>query len=341
GVFRVFTSEDGLPNNVIYAIQPDDKNNLWLSTNRGIRKFTPPENPIKGENNIEIVNYDNYDGLQGLEFNTGAFYKDRKGFLYFGGINGYNWFHPNDIVINENSSKAIINNFEVNGVTMLLDTIISRKKIIELKYKENAISFSFSTLNFSMPFRNAYMYKLEGYDDEWISSGVRNYVSYTNLEPGAYSFGVIGGNYDGVFYDQPTELQIIIYPPWWKTIWAYAIGLLILILSAISIYTFQRNRWKLQTQLQLEHQEAERLLELDLFKSRIYTNITHEFRTPLTVILGLIAKGQEYFSSRDIKKFSNIIDIVQQNAHGLLSLVNQMLDLSRLESKSIQLNMVN
>lgn len=338
---RTFTTADGLPNEVIYAILRDGNNNLWLSTNRGISKFTPPKNIFERTSFPKIVNYDNYDGLQGLEFNSGASFKDRNGYLYFGGINGYNWFLPENIILNQKSSKAILNSIEISGIPVNSDTIVSRIKTLELNHSENALSFSFTTLNFSMPFRNTYKYKLEGYDDEWISSGTRNYASYTNLEPGTYSFGVFGGNYDGVFHDQPTELQITINSPWWQTMWAYSIGIILLYISGISVYRFQLNRWKLQTQLQLEQQEAERLKELDLFKSKLYTNITHEFRTPLTVILGLVEKGREYFANKDIKKFNNINDIVQRNTHGLLNLVNQILDLSRLETNSIDLKMIN
>jgi signal transduction histidine kinase/ligand-binding sensor domain-containing protein/DNA-binding response OmpR family regulator len=338
---RVFTTEDGLPNNIIYAILPDENGNLWLSTNRGISKFTPPQFPVGKEGVAGVINYDNYDGLQGLEFNTGAYFRDQNGQMYFGGINGYSWFKPEDIVPSKQTSRAIISMIQVNGSAIRSDTITSRINVLRLKSNQNDISFSFSALNFSMPQRNTYRYRLMGYDEGWIESGVRNYVSYTNLLPGTYVFSVLGGNHNGIFHEHPASVTITIIAPWWRTTWAYMGAVMAIGLIAFWIYRFQHNRWMLKTQLQLEHHETERLKELDHFKTQFYTNITHEFRTPLTVILGLIEKCRQYFLSNDDSRFGNATNVIQRNANRLLSLVNQMLDLSKLESKSYDNRLVN
>lgn len=161
------------------------------------------------------------------------------------------------------------------------------------------------------------------------------------LKSGKNKFSLLGGNYDGVSHDVSTDLEITIQTPWWKTKLAFIFGLLAASIFIIWIHRFHRNRRQLKAQLQLEHLEKEKWKDLDLFKSRLYINITHEFRTPLTVILGLIQKSSQYYTAQNDAKFNDAISIVQRNANVLLNLVNQMLDLSRLESKSIPLHPVN
>jgi len=336
--FHHYTAKDGLPNNVIYGIIPDEDNNLWMSTNRGICKFTPPDT---NKTLPDVLIYDNYDGLQGLEFNTGAYFKDRNGYLYFGGIDGYNWFKPEEIEFNMTSPNTAIIGIDVNDQPLSADTVIEKKTHLLLRHDQDAISFYFSALSFSMPERNIYTYKLEGYDENWIQAGFRNFASYTNLDPGSYTFRVKGSNYDGAFDNEPAYIHITILRPWWGTYWAYMIyGLLIAVFGLIA-YRVQKRRWQLQTALEYEQHEAERLKELDEFKSRVYANITHEFRTPLTVIQGLTERAREYARKGQMAKFSELIDIVRRNGDRLLQLVNQVLDLSRLESKSLRLDYVS
>jgi signal transduction histidine kinase/ligand-binding sensor domain-containing protein/DNA-binding response OmpR family regulator len=338
GRFRIYTVENGLPNNVIYGILPDEDGNLWMSTNRGICKFTPPANlnqqPV-------IFIYDNYDGLQGLEFNTGAYYKDSNGYLYFGGIDGYNWFKPEDIEFNPIRPNTAIIGIDINDQSYATDTVIEKKTHLLLTYDQDAISFHFSALSFSMPARNIYQYKLTGYDDNWVYAGFRNFASYTNLDPGDYIFMVKGSNYDGVFANKPASIYITIQHAWWGTHWAYFIyGLLILVIG-YTIYRIQKRRRQLQAALEYEQNEAERVKELDKFKSRVYANITHEFRTPITVIQGLTERAREYARKGQMARFTELIEIVRRNSERLLQLVNQILDLSKLESKSLKLDYVS
>lgn len=213
-----YTIEDGLPNNVIYGILPDEQGDLWLSSNRGITKFFL-------ENNRPIIeNYENYDGLQSYEFNTGAYFKADDGTLYFGGLEGLNWFRPEQLQTNPSKPKTVITNVRVfNATRDIADKV-------PLKHTQNTITFTFSSLQFSQPDLNQYKYRLIGHDDDWIYAGNDNEVRYTNLSPGQYTFEVISSNYDGVWGDRPGTYDFEIEQPWHFTNMAIAV---------FSTFTFQ------------------------------------------------------------------------------------------------------
>ena len=320
--FETFTTTDGLPNNVIYGILPDNNGNLWLSTNNGISKFT---NQTKNK----FENYSNYDGLQALEFNTGAYYKDKNGNLYFGGLEGLNWFNPNQLTFNTIKPKTIITKFEVYSVDQPL------QQNAAFKFNKNTITFTFSSLHFSQPERNSYKYQLVNYDEEWINAGNSNTAHYTNLPPNDYTFKVISSNYDGVWNNTPATYAFTINKPWYGTNLAKIIYVILGLLSAFALYYYLKWRWQMKMQLQFEHEETKRLKKLDEFKTKLYTNISHEFRTPLTLISGPIENqlSKPELSKSDKKE----LQLVKQNTDRLVLLVDQMLDLSMLDSGQIKL----
>nr|WP_292966318.1 MULTISPECIES: two-component regulator propeller domain-containing protein [unclassified Allomuricauda] len=211
GKINHYTIEDGLPNNVIYGILPDEQGNLWLSSNRGITKFFLEDGrPI-------IENYENYDGLQSYEFNTGAYFKSDDGTLYFGGLEGLNWFEPEQLQTNPFKPKTVITSVKVfNATRDLADKV-------PLKHTQNTIAFTFSSLQFSQPNLNQYKYRLIGNDDDWIYAGNHNEVRYTNLPPGRYTFEVLSSNYDGVWGDIPATYSFEIEQPWHFTNMAMAV----------------------------------------------------------------------------------------------------------------------
>ena len=319
-----YTKKDGLPNDVIYGVLSDENNNLWLSSNKGITKLKIENNAIS-----VIENYSNYDGLQAYEFNTGAYYKDANGVLYFGGLEGLNWFNPKQLEINPSKPKTVISGFEVFNKERHLD----ENHI--LNYNENTITFSFSSLHFSQPERNQYKYKLINNDEDWISSGNDNVAHYTNLPPNDYEFQVISSNYDGVWNTNPTTYSFTILEPWYFNNLAKIAYLLIVIALTFLLYRYLKWRWYVKNQLRFEHEETERLKKLDEFKTKLYTNISHEFRTPLTLITGPIDNqlAKPELSKSDKKELS----LVKQNADRLLKLVDQMLDLSLIDSGQRQL----
>lgn len=320
-----YTTADGLPNNVVYGILPDDNNHLWLSTNIGLSKFSIDKTPLKSS----FENYNNYDGLQALEFNTGAYYKSPDGTLYFGGLDGINWFHPNQLTQNKVKPKTVISNLELFNKSI---DLIQNKTF---KYKENTLTFTFSSLHFSQPERNQYKYKLVNNDEDWIDAGNIHSAHYTNLPPNTYEFQVISSNYDGVWNNAPATYHFKILKPWYLKNQAKLIYILFLFLLAYLTYKYLKWRWQIKTQLQFEHNETKRLKQLDDFKTKLYTNISHEFRTPLTLISGPIDK--QLANTKLSKEDKNELTIVKRNANRLLSLVNQMLDLSKIKSGNLKL----
>ncbi len=219
--FIHFTEKQGLPNNVVYGILPDSKSNLWLSTNKGLSKFDPQKGTFR--------NYDVRDGLQSNEFNTGAYYKSKSGEMFFGGINGLNYFFPDEIKDNPFKPGIVFTNLKIrdsyisckDSSGILQKTISETKKII-LPYDYEVVTFEFASLDYSSPGKNLYAYKLENFNNDWIYSGSVRTATFTNLDPGEYTLFVKGSNNDGVWNDTGAALEIIITPPWWRTNWAFA-----------------------------------------------------------------------------------------------------------------------
>ncbi|ALJ06665.1 histidine kinase [Pseudalgibacter alginicilyticus] len=322
---KTYTTKDGLPNDVVYSILPDNHGSLWLSTNNGICRFDP-QNP---DNNFE--NFTVYDGLQSTEFNTGAYFKDqRSGILYFGGLEGVNWFSPEQLTYNTTKPKTIISKFE----------IFSKERPLinnaNFKSDENTMTFTFSSLHFSQPNRNLFKYKLENHDKDWINSNNHDVAHYTNLPPNNYIFKVISCSYDGVWNETPATYTFTIKQPWYFSTLAIIIYILLFIIVSFAIYYYLKWRWHMKMQLQFKNEETKRLKKLNKFKTRLYTNLSHEFRTPLTLITGPIENQLQKtnLSNEDRKELT----LVQRNSHRLLNLVNQLLDLAKLESGNLTLS---
>lgn len=319
-----YTDKNGLPNNVIYAIIEDHKSSLWLSSNRGITMFKETQDlPF-------IVDYDQYDGLQSFEFNTGAYFKDHNNTMYFGGINGINWFKPEQLTLNQVKPRTIINALK------LFNESVELTPNQTFKHDQNTISISFSSLHFSQPDLNNYKYQLINHDADWIESGNTNTAYYSNLEPNTYTFKVISSNYDGIWNEVPAEYTFTIKKAWYNTAVARITYILLGILTIFFIYRYFKWRWYINTKLRLEYAETKRLKNLDEFKSKLFTNISHEFRTPLTLILG---PAERQLSDETIsKKNKEDLALISQNAKRLLNLVDQLIDLAKLESGHIKLN---
>jgi ligand-binding sensor domain-containing protein/signal transduction histidine kinase/DNA-binding response OmpR family regulator len=320
-----YTIDDGLPNNVIYAILPDSENNLWLSSNRGITMIVPPQN---FKNKPVIVNYDNYDGLA-TEFNTGAYFKSKNNDLYFGGLEGFYWFNPAEIQKNNVIPKTVLTDFEIYNKSFPLvpHTVLSSK--------QNTVSFTFSSLQFSLPEKNNYAYKLENYDKHWIDSRNSNSVRYTNLPSGDYRFLVKSSNYDGVWNENPDDFSFSISKPWYLSNWMFFIYAMLILMLGIFTYYYFKWRWRMTLNLKIEKEESERLKRLDEYKTKLYTNLAHEFRSPLTLISAPIKKQ---LLNSDLKSDSkNDLLLVERSTNQLLSLVDQLLELSRLESGKLRL----
>ncbi|MEI7726586.1 MAG: ATP-binding protein [Bacteroidota bacterium] len=326
--FTQYTYASGaLPDDVVYGILADDEKprRLWISTNRGLTRFDPASGYSQ--------HFTRTDGLQDNEFNTYASYKDPSGKLFFGGVNGLTFFNPKDLSGNLQQPDLLITNLNINGTNIspgdssgILTTDIAFCKKIELQPSQNNIQIQFAVMDFSSPARNQFSYYLEGAEKPWVHRGFDHSAQYLNLSPGTYVLRVKAANSQGIWSRQPVSLKIVIRSPWYLTWPAY---LLYAVLFVIAGFFF--NQYQLIQRLKTA--ETKRLKNLDQFKNRFYTNITHEFRTPLTVILGMTDRLMS-----ENKTAMQPLTLIRRNGENLLRLINQILDLARLESHELKIN---
>jgi ligand-binding sensor domain-containing protein/two-component sensor histidine kinase len=261
------TEKQGLPNNTVYGILPDRSGAFWLSTNKGINRFTPPANP-SAISRSHFSLYTVEDGLQSNEFNTGAYHASSNGTLFFGGTQGLTIFQPARITKTDLPARVAITSATVNNESLQSDTGIFYKKLLQLPYKQNSLSFNFAALDFVAPGRFHYYYKLNGYDDQWIDAGNRNYAAYTSLPPGHYTFSVKASRQLSGTSDPVTTLDIIIRPPFWRTWWF--ITLCVLLLTGL-LYALYRYR-------------ISQLLRVQKIRNRIATDLHDDIGSTLTNI---------------------------------------------------------
>jgi len=333
GAFSCYRMKDGLPNDVIYGILEDDRGNLWLSTNNGLSKFNLQEETF--------INYDSRDGLQSNEFTYGAYHRTRSGEMFFGGINGFNGFFPDQIEDNSYIPGIVITDLqifnrsvgigeEIDGLTILAKHI-SETGEIRLSYRHTGLSFEYAALHYAAPDSNQYAYKMEGLEKEWNYVGNRRFATYANLAPGRYVFRVKASNNDGAWNETGASIKITIPPPPWKTWWAYTIYVLILIGITAGYIRSQRKK------LAYERSVNERLRQVDRLKDEFLANTSHELRTPLHGIIGIaesLIKGAT--GSLPEKTLVNL-QMVALSGKRLNNLVNDILDYSKLKEKDLEL----
>ena len=213
--FDKITRYEGLPSNVVYGIIEDQDGILWLSTNRGISKYNPIEKTL--------LNYDSSHGLQGNEFNAGAYFKNYDGRIFFGGTNGVTSFYPQDISPNDHVPPVVLTKFQKLNEVIAIDSDGVRNNKIQISHKDYLIAFEFAGLDFASPVNNRYIYKLDGFDDNWIEAGDIRKATYTNLPAGNYVFRVKASNNDGVWNEQGADVALTVLPAPWYSWWAYMI----------------------------------------------------------------------------------------------------------------------
>ncbi len=320
--------KQGLPNENIKSIEEDSLHNLWISTNKGISKYSIATGAIE--------NFTTADGLQAMEFFRGASLKLRNGTLLFGGVEGFNIFSPKGIKKNKFEPTVYLIDFKLSnhsvkpGPQSVLKKVIQSTKKITLPYNQNTFSFEFGMISFMQNSKNKFAYKLDGYDKDWQKIGSAREAFFTNIPPGNYTFRVKATNNDGVWSKHQVSLNIVIIPPWYATHLAYVIYAVLFIMLLALGYRTIINRERLKAALQVEHIELVKMQELDEMKSNFFANISHEFRTPLTLILGPL---KSMFSSKKEKHIAMMI----RNGESLLKLIDQLLELSKLESGGMPL----
>jgi ligand-binding sensor domain-containing protein/methyl-accepting chemotaxis protein len=292
--FTLFGEKDGLPDNLINNILTDDLGNLWLTTNRGLSRFNIKlaQEKAHNQNLNKIRNFDIGDGLQGNEFITNACYKSRDGRLYFGGVNGFNSFHPEKMKENTNIPKVIITDFQLFNKQVKigipnspLTKNITQTKNLTLTHKQSVITFGFVALNFKSSEKNRYAYYMEGFDKNWIEAGTKREASYTNLPADDYVFRVKASNNDGIWNEEGTYINITILPPWWEAWWfrTLCITFVATIIIGYSRYRTKKlkeNQKKLEQEVKIATEEVKnknaKLEEAQVKLSSIMTDVKKE-----------------------------------------------------------------
>ena len=342
--FKRYTEKDGLANNTVNAIQQDEAGNIWISTNRGLSRIDVRAN--------KIINYDSSDGLQGGQFNPGSsMYCSKNKFMVFGGTEGYNIFYPAEVKQNLFRPKVLITGLqlfdkevEVGQKDSILSSAINESTQIVLKPGQSVFSIQYVALNYAYAEKSEFAYQLVGLERNWNYIKNQRSVTYRYLPPGDYTFKVKAANQDGIWFENYATLKIKVLPPWYKTWWAFLSYFLIAAALIYYYLLYRSNQARLKYEVKIAQMSAEKEKELNERKLSFFTNVSHEFRTPLTLIINPVK--ELLFSTGERSNDTTNLNIVYRNARRLLSLVDQLLLFRKADSgadklKIVKLNIVN
>ncbi|WDF56157.1 hybrid sensor histidine kinase/response regulator transcription factor [Mucilaginibacter sp. KACC 22063] len=328
-----YSEKDGLTNNVVHKILEDNNGLLWITTNKGINNYDPRTRKFN--------TFSHQNGVQDGPFINGSGIKTAGGLLFFGGIDGFNYFNPAGLPNFKEIPQVLLTDLRVanNKVSPTdkgpLKEQIGLAKEIKLAYGQN-FAISYAAVNYTNPHQDQYSYMLKGFDKNWNYVGRSATAYYTNIDPGTYTFLVRASNSSGTWSLKPTAITVKILPPWWRTIYAC----LFYLLAGVGILFYIRHKGikKIKNELALEEEkrESRRLHELDLSKINFLTNLSHEFRTPISLIMAPVDKLLSMQTDQNVAKEVNMIN---RNARRLLVLVNQLLDFRKMEEQELKLNL--
>jgi signal transduction histidine kinase/ligand-binding sensor domain-containing protein/DNA-binding response OmpR family regulator len=346
GLFTLYGTKDGLPSDVIFGILEDDHGVLWITTNNGLSRFDPETRQFR--------NYSVADGLQSNQFKAHSCYKSSSGALYFGGVNGFNKFYPDSIRDNSYDPPLLITGFSIfNKPVQIGDSAhpspltkdITMTKAVTIPYSSSVVSFEFGSLNYTVPEKKHYAYRLDGFDDAWNDVGTKRTATYTNLDPGTYTFQVKGWDNDGNWSPTVVSLTLTVTPPFWQT-WWFRLFATILVLGAVvavhrlRLHTVRTQKKKLElevaqrtSQLATSRDEERRARELaekaSRAKSEFMANISHELRTPMNAIIGFT----DLVLTTELQRMQReYLENVHRSGYNLLGIINDILDYSKMEA---------
>ncbi|TDW47727.1 signal transduction histidine kinase [Flavobacterium sp. 270] len=326
----------GLHEKSISSIVESNDGAIWVSGKKGISRLDLKKNTT--------VNYATYDGLLGNDFNNNSVFKDENGFLYFGSYEGLNFFNPSNLDKSKKQLPIYLTDLKLFNKSVgpleknspLIKVISETKKII-LKHDQSVFTIDFIGINYSYPARNEFAYYLEGFEDSWNYVGNKRSATYTNLAPGHYVFKLKAAEKNGVWNQKPLELKIEILPPWWKTSFAYLFYSLLVLASVHFANQYYQNRFKQKQMIEFEKKKAMQIEKLNNKKLQFFTNISHEFRTPLTLILNPLGDIIKNNCSELSEGVLNKLQTIQKSSDRLSRLINELMDFNQLQFNKMPL----
>lgn len=362
GRFFTYTTKDGLSNNWVWSTFEDKDHNLWISTSNGLTllKPIPPGSSLPGQSlwgDYQLFTFGRADGLKNAVFNSSSAYLDRNNQIWWGARNGLTMLDLDEYELPKAPPKVSLNTLEIDetfidyrrlkdasytqtlsfgkdllGAFDSIEPFHNYPNDLQLPYQLNHLTFHFTAIDWAGPHKIKYSYMINGLDKDWSIPGASNKADYRNLPPGKHTLRVRAIGAAQIWSDS-FEYSFVIHAPWWSSWWAYLLYAIFFFSLVFGVYRFQLKR-------KLDQAESIRLKELDVVKTRLYTNIAHEFRTPLTIIQGVSDQIQEQVLHLPKEKIADLAHSIQRNGAQLLRLVNQMLDLRKLESGNMPVHWI-
>ena len=334
--FLHYTERNGMPNNTVHGILEDAEGEIWISTNQGLSKFDASK--------AVFLNFNKRDGLQNSEYTDGAYFKNpHTNILYFGGVDGLDWFNPQEIESSDNFPPIILKEFRLNNTVVtpgdssrILQSSLNSSREIALKHNQNFFSISFTSLNYYNSHKCQFYYILEGFSTYWAEAGEQRIAGFTNVPPGKYTFKIRATNEDGIFGPEIRELPIVVHQPYWNTFVAYLVYMAMLGMLSYLLLRFVQRRAREIRQVATAKLEQEKSDEINQYKLQFFTDIAHEFRTPLTLIVAPAALLEEKLA--DKRRLGMYAQSIFQNASKLQKLISELIEFRKVETRNMKLD---